>query len=119
MTTSPTAQERALLAGAYREFNARQIDAVLARMDVNVDWPNGMEGGRVHGHEEVRAYWTRQWSMIDPHVEPLELVKDEAGRIAVRVHQVVKDIEGTVLLDTIVQHVYRIRDGLILRMDIE
>jgi len=26
-----------------------------------VDWPNGMEGGRVHGHAEVRAYWTRQW----------------------------------------------------------
>jgi nuclear transport factor 2 (NTF2) superfamily protein len=119
MNTSPTAEERALLAGAYRDFNARQINAVLARMDANVDWPNGMEGDRVHGREEVRSYWTRQWGMIDPHVETFELVKDEAGRIAVRVHQVVKDLEGNLLLDTIVQHVYRIQDGLILRMDIE
>jgi hypothetical protein len=119
MNSSATAEERALLAGAYREFNARQIDAVLARMDANVDWPNGMEGGRVHGHEEVRSYWTRQWGIIDPHVEPLEIVKDEAGRIAVRVHQVVRDLEGNLLSDTIVQHVYRIKDGLILRMEIE
>ena len=119
MNTSPTAEERALLAGAYSEFNARQIDAVLARMDVNVDWPNGMEGGRVHGHQQVRSYWTRQWNTIDPHVEPLELFKDEAGLIAVRVHQVVKDLEGNLLSDTIVQHVYHIKDGLILGMDIE
>jgi hypothetical protein len=119
MNTSPTAEERALLAGAYREFNARQIDAVLVRMDANVDWPNGMEGGRVHGPEAVRPYWTRQWGTIDPRVEPLELVKDEAGRIAVRVHQVVRDLDGNLLLDTIVQHVVRIQGGLILRMDIE
>jgi hypothetical protein len=119
MSTSPTAEERALLAGAYREFNVRQIDAVLARIDLNVDWPNGMEGGRVHRHEEVRSYWTRQWGIIDPHVEPLELVKDDAGRIALRLHQIVKDLEGNLLSDTIVQQIYRIKDGLILRMDIE
>jgi hypothetical protein len=119
MSTSPTVEEQALLTGAYREFNARQIDAVLARMAPNVDWPNGMEGGRVHGHEGVRAYWIRQWSMMDPHVEPLEFVRNEAGRIAVRVHQVVKDLEGKLLVDTIVQHTYCIQDSLILRMDIE
>jgi hypothetical protein len=119
MSTSPTVEEQSLLTGAYREFNARRIDAVLARMDANVDWPNGMEGGRVLGHEAVRAYWTRQWSMMDPHVEPLELVRDKAGRIAVRVHQVVKDLDGKVLADTIVQHIYCVQDGLILRMDIE
>jgi len=119
MNTVPTVEEQALLTGAYREFNARQIDAVLARMDANVDWPNGMEGGRVHGHEAVRAYWTRQWGMIDPYVEPLEFVKGEAGRITVRVHQVVNDLKGKLLADTIVQHIYCIQDGLILRMDIE
>ena len=119
MNTVPTDEEQALLTGAYRDFNARQIDAVLARMDPNVDWPNGMEGGRVNGHEQVRSYWTRQWGMIDPHVEALELVKDEEGRIAVRVHQVVNDLEGNLLSDTIVHHVYCIQNGLILRMDIE
>ena len=55
-----------LLTEAYRAFNAREIDAVLAIMHHDVDWPNGMEGGRVHGHEGVRDYWTRQWAMINP-----------------------------------------------------
>lgn len=111
--------EHELLTGAYLDFNARNIDAVLARMHPDVDWPNGMEGGRVSGHDEVRAYWTRQWSMIDPHVAPLEIEPDEAGRAVVTVHQVVRDIEGKVLVDQIVHHAYKIRDGLIERMDIE
>ena len=73
------ADERELLEGAYRDFNARQIDAVLARMHRDVIWPNGMEGGFVHGHEGVRDYWTRQWAVLDPHVEPLEISQDAQG----------------------------------------
>ena len=111
--------ERELLTEVYLDFNARRIDAVLARMHPNVDWPNGMEGGRVRGHDEVRAYWTRQWSLIDPHVAPLKIEPDETGRTVVEVHQVVRDLEGKVLADRIVRHVYRVRGGLIERMDIE
>ncbi len=44
----------ALLTKSYAAFNARDIEAVLAVMHVDVDWPNGMEGGRVLGHDEVR-----------------------------------------------------------------
>ena len=55
-----------LLTEAYRAFNAREIDAVLATMHHDVDWPNGMEGGRVHGHEGVRDYWMRQWAIYQP-----------------------------------------------------
>jgi hypothetical protein len=29
-----------------------------------------MDGGYVHGREAVREYWTRQWTMVSPHVEP-------------------------------------------------
>jgi len=53
------------------------------------------------------------------HVEPLELVGHQEGRIAVRVHQVVKDLEAKLLLDIILRHTYRMRNGLILRMDID
>jgi hypothetical protein len=111
--------EEALLRGMYRDFNARKIDAVLKHMHPNVDWPNGMEGGRVHGHDEVRAYWTRQWAQVDPHVTPLEIEPDETGRTVVEVHQVVKDLNGNLLADRIVHHAYKFRDGLIERMDIE
>ncbi len=111
--------ERELLNAAYRDFNARRMDEVLAAMHPEVEWANGMEGGHVHGQEAVREYWTRQWSILDPHVEPLRIDRDAAGRFVVEVHQVVYDLAGELLLDTIVHHIYRIRDGLIERMDIE
>jgi len=111
--------DRELLIAAYRGFNARHIDAVLALMHPDVVWPNGMEGGYVHGHEGVRAYWTRQWGMIDPHVEPVMIKKGEQGRTVVEVHQVVRDLDGNLLLDTIVHHAYTLREGLIERMEIE
>src|SRR5215469_7309095 len=86
--------ERTLLEGAYQDFNARRMEAVLARMRSDVVWPNGMEGGFVYGHEGVREYWTRQWALIDPHVEPLEIRLDARGKWVVKVHQVVHDREG-------------------------
>lgn len=102
----------------YKAFNTRQIDAVLAAMDPEVDWPNGMEGGRVYGRQNVREYWTRQWGMVDPVVEPVHLAEDEAGRIVLDVHQVVHDLSGKMLVDHMVQHVYTFKNGLIVRMDI-
>ena len=102
----------------YRAFNARDIDAVLSVMHPDVDWPNGMEGGRVHGHSEVRNYWIRQWGLINPTVEPIGLASDENERIVVDVHQVVKDFQGNILTDQIVQHIYVIEDGLIRSMEI-
>jgi hypothetical protein len=111
--------ERELLLGAYRDFNARRLEAVLARMHPDVVWPNGMDGGFVYGHEGVRAYWTRQWAILDPNVDPEEITTDARGRFVVDVHQVVCDLKGKLLSDVMVRHVYTIRDGLIARMDIE
>lgn len=110
--------DRDLLVRVYDAFNARAIDAVLSAMHPDVDWPNGMEGGRVHGRRAVRDYWTRQWRVIDPHVEPRGFGLDDAGRCAVDVHQLVRDPSGTVIGDQMVRHVYEICDGLIRRMDI-
>jgi hypothetical protein len=102
----------------YEAFNARQIDAVLERLAPDVDWPNGMEGGRVLGRDAVRGYWLRQWASIDPTVTPRHIATDESGHIIVDVHQVVRDLAGQLLADRMVQHVYTLRVGLIQRMDI-
>jgi len=107
-----------LLRAAYKLFNARDLDSVLRLMHADVDWPNGMEGGRVHGHAGVRDYWTRQWAMMDPHVEPVGFATNEAGDTVVSVHQVVRDLDGKVLIDQMVTHVYHMEDGLIRRMEI-
>ena len=109
---------RELLIAVYKAFNARDVDSVLAVMHPDVDWPNGMEGGRVHGHSGVRDYWRRQWNLIDPHVEPVRIEGDESGRTVVDVHQVVRDLAGNVLTSQMVQHVYSIEGDFIERMDI-
>jgi hypothetical protein len=114
----PPVTPRDVLEATYRAFNARDVDAVLAVMAPDVDWPNGMEGGRVRGHRAVRDYWTRQWRLIDPSVDPVGFAIDDAGRILVDVHQVVRDLAGAVTADQVVQHVYELRDGLITRMEI-
>jgi hypothetical protein len=107
-----------LLKRAYQHFNNRDIDSVLATMDRDVDWPNGMEGGTEHGHKAVRNYWTRQWKTLNPHVEPIDFTRETDGRINVTVHQVVHNRGGKLLIDQIVHHVYTIESGLIKKMEI-
>ena len=102
----------------YAAFNARDIDTVLATMHPDVDWPNGMEGGRVHGRDGVRAYWTRQWSVLNPRVDPVRVSEDDFGRIVVDVHQVVRNLDGVVVLDQMVRHAYVVENGLIKSMEI-
>jgi ketosteroid isomerase-like protein len=109
---------QALLRRAYDAFNERDIDAALELMHPDVDWPNGMEGGRELGLSAVRDYWTRQFSMIDSHVEPLGFTTQGDDTVAVDVHQVVRDLEGNLLSDERVEHVYKFRGGLVERMDI-
>ena len=110
--------DRKILERAYAAFNARDIDAALATMDVDVIWPNGMDGGNVYGHNGVRAYWLRQWSMIDPRVDPVHFETDESGRIVVEVHQVVRNLAGDVVKDQMVRHAYVIENGRIKSMEI-
>jgi SnoaL-like domain len=107
-----------VLAAVYKAFNERDIDAVLTKMRLDVDWPNGMEGGRVHGHAKLREYWMRQWAVLDPQVEPVRFEEDDMGRVIVHVHQVVRDLAGKILVDRMVQHVYSFDDGQIEHMEI-
>ena len=107
-----------LLTRCYQAFNARDIDTVLALMHPDVVWPNGMEGGYVHGHDAVRDYWRRQWGMIDPHVEPTGFATDQEGHTVVTVHQVVRDLDGAMLADRMVEHIYTIEQGLVRGMEI-
>jgi hypothetical protein len=102
----------------YDDFNARRIDEVLALMHPDVDWPNGWEGGVVHGVPAIRDYWTRQWAAIDASVVPVAINDNGKGTITVRVHQVVKDLSGQVLGNEDLEHVYALEDGLIRSMEI-
>jgi ketosteroid isomerase-like protein len=110
--------EVGLLQGVYAAFNRKEIETVLAAMHDSINWPNGWEGGRVLGKAAVRDYWTRQFEVLNPHVEPTNFTWNADGRIVVDVHQVVHDKSGKLVVDQMVRHVYEIRDGLIQSMEI-
>ena len=119
MNGSPTSSDvQELLRRGYAAFNARDIDILLSMMHPDVQWANGMEGGYVYGHDGVRAYWTHQWSLIDPFVEPQAFMTEPDARTAVEVHQRVLDKDGNTLFERTVQHVYEVRNGLVRHMEI-
>jgi nuclear transport factor 2 (NTF2) superfamily protein len=115
---NPPASEITLLRAAYTAFNSRDIDAALATMTPVVTWPKAFKGGFVRGPEQIRAYWTEQWSEINPHVEPMAFYPEDGGRILVDVHQVVRDLAGTVLGDERVGHRFTLAHGLIQAMEV-
>lgn len=113
----PTPQD--LLRQAYAAFNARDIPTVLATLHPQVRWARAWEGDHATGHDEVQAYWTRQWQELNPHVEPVRIEERPDGRLEVTVQQLVKDLQGQVVFEGLVKHVYTVQDGLLRQMDIE
>ena len=111
-------RDKDLLQRLYQRFNARDLPAILGALHPDVMWANGIDGGHVHGHEGVRNYWTRQWAMIDPRVEPTGFATLADGATEVEVQQTVRDLDGKVLSDRTVRHIFHFEDGLVRRFDI-
>jgi hypothetical protein len=110
------ADTKSVIEQAYSAFNRRDIDGALALMTEDVSWPKASEGGNIIGKEEIRAYWTRQWGEFDPHVEPMEITEGGNGEVRVTVHQLVKSLQGDVLSDSEVLHIFTVNSGLIAAM---
>ena len=111
--------EEEMVESLYDLFNARDIEGVLSNLSENVVWANGMENTHVHGRDAVRAYWTQQWLAINPRVNPLKVSTTRDGSILVEVHQIVHDLDGKLMLDEKVGHVFQVEGGRVKRFDIQ
>jgi hypothetical protein len=111
-------ERRDVLKQLYRDFNARDIDAVMERLAPDVDWPNAATGERLHGRAAVRAYWQEQWKDSDPRVEPMKIEETGDGRIQVLVDQLVRDRGGKITSNKQLLHVYRFDGAFIAGMNI-
>jgi ketosteroid isomerase-like protein len=107
-----------LLKKTYYALNKRDIDNALATMHPDVSWANGVEGGFVRGHEQVRSYWTKQWAITNSGTEPLQITTDKDGHLIAEVRQVVRDCNENLISDEVVRHDYQLEDGLIKHMQI-
>ncbi|MGW7203941.1 nuclear transport factor 2 family protein [Streptomyces sp. NPDC054837] len=116
----PAAQEE-LLRRMYEVFSTDGRDAFVPHcLAPDVDWPNVLDGVRLHGRAAVRAYWARQFAAGHPLVrlEGLRLDEDGASVVA-SVRQGMRDAGGDHWADGTVEHVYRFDgDGLVARMDV-
>lgn len=101
------------LQNLYDAFNKREIETIIFLMRPDVKWANGLEGGFIYGRDAVRQYWINQFKDIQPQLEPLKFETDEKNRNVVTVHQIIKDLQGNVLVDVIVHQIFTIEDGLI------
>jgi hypothetical protein len=95
----------------------RNIEAVIRTMSEDVTWANGMDGGFVYGHEGVRAYWLRQFTLVSSKVTPDE-IRPVGEQIHVEVKQVVHDTSGNLLAHTYVTHIFNLRERIICRFEI-
>ncbi|MGW1026582.1 nuclear transport factor 2 family protein [Streptomyces sp. NPDC002577] len=125
------AQQAALLHRMYEVFSTDEREAVLAAaLAPDVDWPNVLDGIRLHGHEEVFAYWARQFAAGTPLVrlEGLRLDEQKPGaeappdrsrRVVATVRTGMRDKTGDHWADAPVEHVYSFTSaGLVSRMDV-
>jgi ketosteroid isomerase-like protein len=101
------------LQSLYEAFNNRELETILSVMHPDVKWANGVEGGFVYGRDAVREYWTNQYQVIQVQLEALKFEQDDNNRNVVTVHQIVRDLQGNLLVDTTIQQIFTIQDGLI------
>jgi hypothetical protein len=87
------AGHRDLLLQAYAAYNAQGVEALLARISDDVDWPDG--AGRRHGKEPVRANWTEQLTRTRTHDEPPSFSELGYRRAAAYIRQVVRSLDGS------------------------
>ncbi|MEU9174170.1 nuclear transport factor 2 family protein [Streptomyces sp. NPDC048420] len=116
----PTARE-ALLRRMYEVFATDERDAFVPHcLAPDVDWPNMLDGGRLHGREAVRAYWARQFAAGHPLVRLEGLRSDGAAEaVHVTVRLGMRDARGERWAEETVEHVYWFgEDGLVARMDV-
>ncbi len=109
----------ALLDMAYQNFNARNVTAVFAVMQADVEWDTGIQGQYLVGKPALRSFWTQHWRDVDVVMTPLAYHALPDGRVATRVSQLAHDALGAVVIDNQVTHIYQFEGGFIKRMDIK
>jgi ketosteroid isomerase-like protein len=105
----------ALLRRAYRLFNDRHVDQLLALMTEDVEWPDVAGHAVLHGKDAIRPSWEAQFAVAEPGVNPTEFRAIGDDVVAV-VDQRVFDKQGALLAEDVVYHRYSFTSRLVSRM---
>ena len=111
-----TPTNHALIRRMYDAYNDRDLEALTAFVCEDVDWPDGDE--RLHGRAAIRSYWSRQWARIRTRDKVAGVTELAPDRAAVRIRQVVRDLDGAIVSTGMFERAYQFKDGLVERMDL-
>ncbi|ATQ42527.1 nuclear transport factor 2 family protein [Caulobacter mirabilis] len=110
-------EDEALVTRLYEALNRQDVDALVALVHPDVDWQDLLDGGRRHGPEAMRDYWTQQFAVIRPEVSPIAFERLPDGRLAVQVFMTIASIEGRPWEQGPARFAFTLDGGLIRRMD--
>ena len=108
----------AMLEELYRAVNERDLDTFLGHVAPGVEWPNTATGGYLHGRDELRAYCEKQWKEVNSSIEPMRINFTADGTAHVLVDQLVRALDGEVLQNRRVEHVFEFDGPFISRMTV-
>ena len=111
-------ERTAMLEAFYGALNDRDLDAFLGHLAPRVDWPDEMTGDRVVGRDAVSAYLQKQWTKIDPRDEPMRINIAKDGKAHVLVDRLVRSLDGEILQNLRVEHVFEFDGAFISRMTV-
>ena len=61
---------QALLSDLYEAYNRKDIEAVVAALHPEIDWPALFSEGRIQGAEAVRQLFTEPFKVMNPEITP-------------------------------------------------
>jgi len=108
----------AVLVEVYAAFNARDLERMGRAFHVEVEWPDLLEGGVLHGRQTVVDYFRRQFALMQPEAEIIDITPVGEDQAIVHVQYAVRDAQGGLWSDTQARLRFTFADGLIRRMAI-
>ncbi|MDP1737854.1 MAG: nuclear transport factor 2 family protein [Caulobacter sp.] len=103
----------------WTAVNRQDFEAAIALLHPDVDWQDIVNGGRLHGIAAVRAYWTRISELLTSDSSPITYRLIGEDRIAARMLHSLTGKQGKVWGEEALTQVFTLRDGLIVRMDLD
>ena len=108
----------ALLSRLHDGIVRGDIEAVMRCFHPAAQMHDALEGGLVTGHDEIRAYYLRQFATVRADASLLSVLHCEAEMFDTLVQVMVRGVDGGFWWEGQIRAVYQLRDGLIASIEV-
>jgi ketosteroid isomerase-like protein len=108
------------ITGSYEALNRGDVDAAMAALAEDAEWHESEvlpETGVYRGRESIRSFLTDFLASWEKFHQEIEETRSSGDRVAVLIHLTARGRESSAEVDARYAHVWRIEDGLGVRVD--